>query len=377
VNPAGAWWIALAAVAGSLAVVLAVLAAAGHAPATVIAIAAQGALGDAASWAGIFTHGLPLRFALSLQEAGPLLLCGLATAIAFRCGVLNIGVEGQYRLGALAAIAVGVAAPGPGWLALAAAAASGALWAGVAAALERARAVPVVLSTILLNFVAYWLVSLLVGGPLRELDTTAPQTALLGDDRHLPVLVAGTKLHLGVLLAGCAAILLWVVERWTAFGFELRASGLGPDAARLAGIPVARRRAQVMALSGALGGFAGGGTVAGVTYFLTGDAASYGYAGIAVAMLGRLHPLGVAGAAVFFGMLDTASRNLERKLQIPHDLGDCAKGLVVLALLAASAAAAAASARRRGRSAPDESSGAPPPTPSPPVPARQPSAGTA
>ncbi len=347
----GGWWIAPAAVAATGAALLGGLWGLGFPPGKVVAVAARGALGEWAAWRAIGQDGLPLQCAESLQVAGPLALCGLAAAVAFRCGVLNIGVEGQFRLGALAAIVVGTCAAGPGPLvvaaALVAAAVAGAGWAGIAAGLERWRGVPVVLSTILLNFIAFLLVSLLVGGVLREHGTSAPTTAPLAAERWLPVVVAGSRLHLGVLLAGAIAVGLWVMERWTAFGFELRAAGLNPDASRLAGIPVARRRWQAMALSGALGGFAGGGTVLGVTHALTGDAPSYGYAGIAVAMLGRLHPLGVAAAAVFFGMLDTASNSLEMKLAIPHDLGDVAKGAVVLALLVATSASSLAAARRR------------------------------
>jgi len=197
---AGGWWIAPLAVVVTVLALIGGLAVLGFSPGAVIAVAAAAALGGRDEWAAIFHDGLPLHFALSLQQAGPLALCGLATALAFRCGVLNIGVEGQYRIGALAAITVGTLAPGPGWfaltLALGAAALAGAMWAGIAAHLEHWRGVPVVLSTILLNFVAALLVSLLVGGVLRAAGTTAPQTAELVADHRLPVLVAGTKLRI-------------------------------------------------------------------------------------------------------------------------------------------------------------------------------------
>lgn len=279
------------------------------------------------------------RLASTLQETGPLLLTGLAAAIAFRAGVLNIGGHGQYLLGAAALVAVGTAwrPPGPGLLilplAILAAAAAGALWALGAWALERWRGVPVVLSTILLNFVAVWLVAWLVEHPLRDPQTSAPQTALLGEDLHLGLLLTGTRLHLGVVLAVLAVPLVWLFQRRTALGFELDAVGLNPEAAAAVGIPVARRQGLAMAVSGGLAGIAGGLQVAGVTWFMSGASPSYGYAGVAVALLGRLHPVGIAVAALFFGALDTAARVAERRHGLPHDLADVVKGAAVLIAL--------------------------------------------
>jgi simple sugar transport system permease protein len=176
-------------------------------------------------------------------------------------------------------------------------------------------------------------VAWLVEGPLHDPATSAPQTALVADTLRLPVLLPGTSLHLGVVLAALLAVAAWVVQRQTTLGFEIAVAGLNPVAGRLAGIPVAARQVLVMAASAGCAGLAGAVQQAGVTGFMSGAPASYGYAGIAVALLGRLHPLGVAAAAVFFGMLDTGARNLEKKLAIPHDLGDVVKGLIVLAVL--------------------------------------------
>jgi ABC-type uncharacterized transport system permease subunit len=322
--------LASGAVAVPLALVLLGLWWCGYPAAEVITVSVHGALG-----------GL-VRIALSLEEATPLLLTGLAAAVAFRAGVFNIGAEGQYLVGALALVAVSTRGA---WLldwapaaaamvaALIIAALAGALWALLCTLLERRRAVPVVLSSILLNFVALALVGALVEGPLHDPATSAPQTALIADALHLPVLVAGSKLHLGAPIALILALALWLIDRRSVFGFELRACGLNPLGAQLMGMPVAARQAQVMALSGGLAGLAGGLQLLGVTYFMTSGTASYGYAGVAVALLGRLHPLGVAAAALFFGMLDTAGRNLEKHLAIPHDLGDLLKGLILLAVL--------------------------------------------
>ena len=220
------------------------------------------------------------------------------------------------------------------------AAVMGAAWALIASGLDRWRGVPVVLSTILLNFIAVAVVGMLVQGPLHDPATTAPQTALIADHLRLPALVDGTKLHLGVVLAFVIALVLWLGLTRTTIGFEVQVVGLNPVAARQVGMPVAARQILVMALSGGLAGVAGAAQVLGVTGMLSGSPVSYGYAGIAVAMLGRLHPLGIIAAALFLGMLSTGARHLERRLAIPHDVGDVVQGLLVLAVLVAAAIAA-------------------------------------
>ena len=322
---------ALAAAILAVLVILIGLAVAGHPPGPVLATA----------WSGV--AGSPVRLAICLQEATPLLLTGLAAAIAFRAGVLNIGLEGQYLMGAVAALAVLTSGP-VGWpvlvLAGLAGALAGALWCAVAVFLERARGVPIVLATILLNVVAAHLVGILVQGPLHDPGTSAPQSALVPEANRIPALVANTGLHVGAILAVVLALIAWVVQRQTPVGFELRVLGLNPVAAEHAGIPAVRRQGQVALVSGALAGLAGMLQVAGVTFFLATDVTSYGYAGIAVALLGRLHPLGIIPAALFFAGLDVGARQLERREGIPHDLGDLAKGLTVAAVLVAGALAA-------------------------------------
>jgi ABC-type uncharacterized transport system permease subunit len=284
--------------------------------------------------------GSRLHWAMSLQEAGPLLFAGLATAIAFRANVLNIGVEGQYLLGAITFIACGtrlcsspplLALP----LALSLAMAAGACWAMISYVLERTRGVPIVLSTILLNFIAVGLISYLVEGPLHDHITSAPQTDEIPSGLRLPVLIPYTKLHVGILLAFLLAGVGWLVQTRTVFGFELGVVGANDRVARLSGIHVERLRSTAMLLSGAIAGLGGAIQQAGVTYYMSDSSVSYGYAGIAVALLGRLHPAGVAVAAIYFGLLDSGSRGLERDMGIPHDVGDILKGVVTLIVLMA------------------------------------------
>ena len=304
---------------------------AGYPPTSVVATA----------WTGV--AGSPTRLAIWLQEATPLLFTGLAASIAFRAGVLNIGLEGQYLLGAVAGVAVLTVGPSGWcmpWLAALGGASAGALWCAGPVLLERSRGVPLVLSAILLNVVAALVVGILVQGPLHDPTTSAPQSAVVPDASRLAALADGTGLNISAMLAVLLALGVWLVHRQTALGFEMTIVGLNPTAARLAGIPVARREIGAALASGACAGLAGALQVAGVTFFLSSGAHSYGYAGIAVALLGRLHPLGIIPAALFFAGLDMGFRQLERRMDIPHDLGDVAKGLAVAMVLVAGAWAA-------------------------------------
>jgi simple sugar transport system permease protein len=302
-------------------------------------------------------------FLVSLKNACPLILTGLAAGVAFRSGVFNIGAEGQSILGAIAGVALatrllpGVEARPIGVpLALAAAALGGAAWAFVAALLDRARGVPIVLSTILLNFIALKLLGALLEGPLKARGTDIVQSDILGPGYALPLIVSTpAPLHIGFLIALFLAAAIWLLQARTTFGFELLITGLNPVAARYAGMPVAARQFAIMLLSGALAGIAGMMQVMGIEGRSLGPTpVAYGYAGIAVALLGRLHPAGIVLAAVFFGMLDRGASNVEFDTQLPHELADIVKGLMVLVILVLTAYVAR---RRSVPAAPPPSSG--------------------
>ncbi|NNM84556.1 MAG: ABC transporter permease [Phycisphaerales bacterium] len=284
--------------------------------------------------------GNHLQIAASLASACPLLLTGLAVGVAFKSGVLNIGAQGQYLLGAVASVAMATrfAPPMPPQaivlLSVVAGIIAGSLWAGVAWALERYRGVPIVLSTILLNFVAAYLATALLHGVLQARGTSAPQSAEIGQALWLPVLIKYTNLHVGVPIAFGLAVVAWLVLRRTTFGFEILVTGSNPQAAALAGMPIGRRRAQVMLISGALAGLAGAFQVLGVAHFMTSSFGNYGYAGIAVALLGWLDPLGIAAAALFFGALDTGAQIVEESsLGLPHNMADVVKAVIILVML--------------------------------------------
>ncbi len=275
----------------------------------------------------------------ALVRATPLILAGLAVAIAFRAGVLNIGAEGQLLAGAAASAAVGVKAGGLGLivipLALLAGVAAGALWAGIAAELRKRFHVLEIISTIMLNFIAIHLVSYLVRGPLQEPSRIYPQTESLPLTAQLPVIAPGTRLHLGFVLSIVVACALAWMIRNTAAGFRIRAVGYSRTAAASAGmIDVGRTSYRVFLLSGALAGLAGAVEVSGVTFALYENISpGYGYTAIAVALIARLNPAGVIVSGIFFGFLETGASALQRDFGIPSSTALVTEALLILLVI--------------------------------------------
>jgi simple sugar transport system permease protein len=296
---------------------------AGVSPVAALRALVSGAVG---SWDGV---------AESLVKAIPLILTGLAVALAFRCQIWNIGAEGQFLLGMLACVWVGTRAGGvPAGLllpaALGAGAAAGALWAGVAAVLKLRREVPEVISTIMLNFIALRLVSFAVTGPLQEPERLAPQTALIDTAARLARVGEGTRLHLGIYVALVAVVVVAVLLFFTVTGFRIRAVGLNPIAAEAARIPVARTTAAAFLMSGALAGLAGAVELSGVNHRIyEGSTPGYGYTAIAVALLGRLHPGGVLLAGLFFGAMAAGAGEMQRSAGVSSVLVYVIQGITI------------------------------------------------
>ncbi|MBI3504567.1 MAG: ABC transporter permease [Proteobacteria bacterium] len=281
-------------------------------------------------------------FSATLVRATPLILLGLAVGLAFRAGILNIGAEGQFLMGASAAIAAGLAI-GPVLprvvafvLIGAAGVGAGVAWAGIAAILKRWYGVLEVISTLMLNFVALYVVGYLVRGPLQEPTRAYPYTSALDDALHLPRLLRGQQLHVGFALAILLAVVLWWTLRATAAGFRVRAVGAGPAAARSAGrVDVDRVVFRVFLVSGAIAGLAGAVEGTGVTFRLfEGISPGYGYSAIAVALLARLNPLAIVGTGVFFGALEAGSAAMQRDAGVPAQFATIIEALVVLGVLA-------------------------------------------
>ena len=278
----------------------------------------------------------------TLVRATPLVLAGLAVALAFRAGVLNVGAEGQLLAGASAAAAAGgFLAP---WLggstvlaALVAGAGAGAAWAGIAGWLRRRFGVLEVISTIMLNFVALYATGYLVRGPLQEPTRVYPQSVTLPLGARLPLLVPGSRLHVGFALAVVAAVVLWWMLRETAAGFRVRAVGMNANAAASAGlVDVPRVTGRAFLASGALAGLAGAVEVTGVTFAIYENLSpGYGYTAIAVALLANLHPLGVVATGVLFGALEAGASAMQRDAGVPATTVGVVEALLILLVLAA------------------------------------------
>jgi simple sugar transport system permease protein len=291
----------------------------GHAPGELLSILISGSIGSTFALEG------------TLLKSVPLLLTGLSIVIAFRAGVWNIGGEGQFLAGALGAFLgarYGVAA------ALLASLIAGALWASIASAMRLWRNAPEVLTTILLNFIAIHLLGFSVNGPLQEASGKYPQSDAIPAAAMLPTLGA-SELHAGIVIAIAAAIGAWFLLYRTAEGLRLRASGFNRSAAKWAGVNVNAQLVRAMAISGALAGLAGGIELLGVTHRLFERfAAGYGYAGIAVALLAQLHPLGTLASAFFFGALTTGAGELQRTAGISSTVATFGQAIVILVMIA-------------------------------------------
>ena len=277
----------------------------------------------------------------TLIRATPLILTGLAVAVAFQAGVFNIGAEGQFIVGAVAATAIALSLGAlPSLVTIPAmmfgAAVAGGAWASIAAVLRIRFQVLEVISTIMLNFVAAFGVSYLVRGPMQERTHVYPQTETIANAAQLPRLAASTRLHVGFFLAIAACVLVWWYVRFTAGGFRLRAVGANPDAARSAGqIDVTRVTLRAFVVSGALAGLAGAVEVSGVTFALYENISpGYGYTAIAVALLARLDALGVIGTGILFGALEAGATAMQRDAGVPSVVVSVVEACVVLALVA-------------------------------------------
>jgi ABC-type uncharacterized transport system permease subunit len=275
-----------------------------------------------ALWSGAFGSWYAFTSA-TLVRAVPLTLIGLGLAIAFRAGAFNIGADGQFYAGALAATWVGLHVSGqPIPVAVGAvllsATLAGAVWVALPVWLKLRFGVIEVLSTLLLNFVAELLVSLMVQGPLQERSRVYPQSDAIAESAHLPLL-DGTRLHAGFLLALIASLVLWFLFTRTLWGFRLRAVGAGPRAAEVSGrVDSQRMGAIALFLSGAMAGLAGGVEVSGVSYALFQNLSNgYGFTGIAVALLGGLNPAGVMLAGILFGALEAGAGAMQRDAGVP------------------------------------------------------------
>jgi len=276
----------------------------------------------------------------SLVAATPYILAGLAVAIGFRCGLFNIGAEGQLFMGALGAAYVGYSIIGlPAYihlpLALLGGAVAGGIWGAIPGYLKAKFGAHEVVNTIMMNWIAFRLSDWLLFGPMKA-SGYRPVTPNVEATAELPRFFPDPlRFNWGFFFAlAVAAFIYWLLFK-TTFGFEIRAVGANPDASKYAGMNVMRNFVLVMTISGALAGLAGATQVLGVDHWVgAGFSAGYGFDSIALALLGKSHPLGVVLAALLFGVLRSGATNMQSVSRIPIDLISVIQGLVIIFIAA-------------------------------------------
>jgi len=279
----------------------------------------------------------------TLTFATPLILSGLGVAVSFRAGLFNIGAKGQMLMAAAAAGYVGFAWPMPYGIhlvvAVVAGLAAGALWGGLVGLLKAQTGAHEVIVTIMLNYVAFYFVAWLLRTPgaLQQPGSNNPKSPAMLPTAVFPELFgSGYNLHLGFVLAILATVFVWYLINRSTMGFEFRAVGLNPNAARVAGMNVKSTYIRVMLIAGGLAGLAGVAQVLGTvtTGFTEGIDAGIGFDAITVALLGRSRPLGVFFAGVLFGALKAGGYSMQAAEGVPVDIVLVVQSLIVLFIAA-------------------------------------------
>jgi ABC-type uncharacterized transport system permease subunit len=297
--------------------------------------AAVSAVGEAYKALAVGAFGGMTPISESLTQATPLICGGLAVSLAFRTGLFNIGAQGQLIAGAILAAYVGFAWHLPPVLhlvvALVAGLLGGAIWGGVVGLLKARTGAHEVIVTIMLNYVALYLLSwLLTTSAFRRPGRTDPISPVVDHNAQYPKF-GDTRLHLGFLIALVAAVFVWWLLNRSTIGFELRAVGANADASRTAGMSVGRAYLIAMLVAGALAGLAGTQQVLGTDLPLTdGVAASVGFDAITVALLGRGTPLGTVLAGLLFGALNAGGLQMQLITQTPLTLTTVLQAVIVL-----------------------------------------------
>ncbi|MBY0352019.1 ABC transporter permease [Tabrizicola sp.] len=316
------------AIAATMVVAMGLALLAGASPLATLGQIAVGALGS------------KLAILETLNRATPLIFTGLAVAVAFRAKLWNIGAEAQLYAGAIVTVLLGTGALGGPLVlpvsALVAMLAGAALLLGPVL-LKTRLGVDEVVTTLLLNFIMLLFVSYLLEGPMKDpMGMGWPKSQALIPEARLPRIVDGLRLHWGFALAILAAIGVWVIQTRTALGFEIRAVGQSPEAARFAGMPVNAVLVKTALLSGGLAALAGWSEVAGLKGLLSQDLSpGFGYTGIIVAMLALLHPLGVVVTAVFVAGIFVGSDAMSRAAGVPTYIADMLTAVALLCMVLA------------------------------------------
>jgi general nucleoside transport system permease protein len=275
--------------------------------------------------------------------ATPFIFAGLAVALAFKGGLFNIGAEGQLALGATFSALIGYALPE--WLgfdiptiihlplAIIVGMTAGAIWAGIVGFLKAYTGGHEVINTIMMNYIALNTISYLLNGPMKDRtpSNVSARTPLIADSARMPTIFEGFRIHWGFVLALLVAVFIWWLLNKTTLGFEIRTVGANPDAAKYAGMNVKRIIIVTMGLSGMLAGMAGSLEVTGLNFrHELGFSIGYGFDAIAIALLGRSHPLGVVLASILFAAMRNGATRMQFLTQLPVDLISMLQALILL-----------------------------------------------
>jgi ABC-type uncharacterized transport system permease subunit len=272
----------------------------------------------------------------SLVATAPYIFAGLAVALGFRCGLFNIGAEGQLFIGALTSVWAGYAIKGLPWiihlpLALLAGALGGAIWGAIPGYLKARTGAHEVINTIMLNYVAFRLSDYMLTGPMQRSGYNPVSPPILPSAWLPRFFPDPLRFHAGFFLALAVAAAVYVFLWKTTWGFEIRTVGANPHAARYAGISVTRNFVLAMAMSGALAGLAGANEVLGVNHYLAqGFSSGYGFDSIALALLGRSHPVGVVLASLMWGLLRAGAIRMQSRARIPIDIIGIIQAMVIV-----------------------------------------------
>jgi ABC-type uncharacterized transport system permease subunit len=271
----------------------------------------------------------------SLATVTPYILAGLAVAVGFKCGLFNIGAEGQFGIGALCSAYVGYAIHAPWYihlpLALLAGALGGAIWGAIPGFLKGITGAHEVVTTIMMNYVSFRLSDWLLNGPMKA-SGYRPLTPVIDNSAMLPQFFPDPiRLNWGFIVALAMAILVYWILFKTPLGFEIRAVGANPDGARYAGMNIVKNFVIAMTISGGLAGLAGATQVLGIDHWVgQGFSAGYGFDSIAIALLGQSHPVGVVLAALLWGTLRSGATKMQIAAGVPIEIISIIQGLVIV-----------------------------------------------
>ena len=281
--------------------------------------------------------GTPMAATITLTKSVPLILTGLAIALAFKCTEFNIGAEGQLLIGAMAAAVVGAYVQLPTLLhiplTLVSAMIAGMIWAFVPAFLKQKRNVHVVISTIMFNYIGQYLVQYLILGPFKG-EGAALATRKIYNTAALPKLLPSPYVvNLGIVVAVIAIFAVYILLNKTSIGYEMRAVGLNSDAAYTNGINVEKNMFLALLFSGALAGLAGGIEVTGsLGKIVNGFSPGYGFKGIPVALMARNNPFVIFFTALLLGTMDSGSLMMQSSVGVSKNMVYIIQGLIVVFL---------------------------------------------